>query len=50
MQNLYNNGYVIKGLFKNQYSSLLENYRGMESFVSWPLDEFDDLLIYFLRN
>lgn len=44
MQDLYNNGYVVKGLIKNQYTSLIDCYRGMESFVSWPLDDFDDLL------
>ncbi len=45
MQKLYNNGYVVKGLFKNEYTSFLDNYRGIESFVSWPLDDNDDDLI-----
>lgn len=44
MQRLYNNGYVIKGLFKNKYTSLLDSYRGIENFVSWPLDDFNDSL------
>ena len=44
MQGLFNNGYVVKGLFDNEYSSSLPHYRGVEKFVSWPLDDYDDFL------
>ncbi|MDD4476280.1 MAG: hypothetical protein PHV95_10960 [Eubacteriales bacterium] len=38
----YNNGYLIKGLFRKEFSSTIEGYRGVGSYVSWPLDYFDD--------
>lgn len=44
MKKLYNNGYVVQGLFKDEYTSILDSYRGIESFVSWPLDNFNDTI------
>lgn len=41
---LFNNGFVIQGLYKNEYTSLLKSYNGIESFVSWPLSNFDDIV------
>lgn len=43
MNNLYNNGYIIKGLIKDAYASLLLDYFGVESFASWSLKDFDDI-------
>ena len=44
MKKIFNYGYVVKGVMKNQYSSLLNDYWGTESFVIWPLRDFDDNL------
>jgi hypothetical protein len=38
----YNNGYLVKGLFKREWSSRNASYRGVGSYVSWPLDYVDD--------
>lgn len=39
---LYNNGYLIKGLDDSQQTSPLNEYRGIEKFISWPLDYEQD--------
>ena len=39
---LYNNGYLVKGLFRREWSSTEESYQGVGSFVAWPLAYFDD--------
>ena len=44
MPNLYNNGYVVMGLQKNSFSSTLDGFRGVDSFVSWPLKDYNDSL------
>lgn len=44
MQSLYNNGYVVMGLQKNESSSTLVNFRGVEGFVAWPLRNYNDSL------
>lgn len=42
MGKLVNNGYLIQGLYKNERTSLLEHYEGVEKYVSWPLRDMDD--------
>ncbi len=50
MQKLFNNGYVVKGIIKNQWTSFVQDFRGIDEFVSWPLDDFDDEVSKNLRN
>lgn len=39
---LYNNGYVVQGLYKNDYTSDVIGYRGIQEFYSWPLSKCVD--------
>ena len=42
MKKLYNNGYVVKGIYKDKFSSTAPEYRGIECYPSWPLSEYSD--------
>lgn len=42
MTSLFNNGYVVKGLYENLFSATRDNYWGIDSFAVWPLRDLDD--------
>ena len=50
MKQLYNNGYVVMALAKNLISSSTGGFCGVDSYVSWPLKEYDDNLSRKLEN
>ena len=46
---LFNNGYVVQSLHSEPLVSSRE-YRGIENYTSWPLEEFDDAISRDLTN